>query len=63
METIKAYSDIVIKYIMGREETKDILLAFINAVLLDAEFDEITEIEIIRSILKNLKMIKIPYSI
>jgi predicted transposase/invertase (TIGR01784 family) len=46
METIHAYSDIVVKYLLGREETKEELKAFINAVLTDSGFDEITTIEI-----------------
>ncbi|MBN2436443.1 MAG: PD-(D/E)XK nuclease family transposase [Spirochaetes bacterium] len=39
MNEIKAYNDIVAKYILGREETKDILLSFVNAVFEDSDYE------------------------
>jgi predicted transposase/invertase (TIGR01784 family) len=47
MNEIKAYNDIVAKYILGREETKDILLSFVNAVFDDSDYEQIKEIEIL----------------
>lgn len=46
MEQIKAYSDIVFKFLMGREETKDLLISFINAVMEDSNLDLITSVEL-----------------
>ncbi len=46
MEQIKAYSDIVVKYLFGREETKDILLSFINAVMEDSGLELIKSVEL-----------------
>ena len=52
-EYINPFKDIVFKYIFGRAETKDLLLSFINAVLIDSRMDEIKEIEILNPF--NLK--------
>lgn len=41
-------SDIVFQYILGAEENKDLLLSFINAVLLDKGFPEVKDV-----VLKN----------
>ncbi len=46
MERINAYSDIVVKYLLGREESKDSLLSFINAVLSDSGFNTIASVSI-----------------
>ena len=43
---IKPTSDIFVKYLFGTEESKDQLIAFINAVLEDAGFNKIQDIEI-----------------
>ena len=43
---IKASSDIFIKYLFGTERNKDLLLSFINAVLNDAGFDTIIDLEL-----------------
>jgi predicted transposase/invertase (TIGR01784 family) len=43
---IKAYSDIFIKYLFGKEGNEDILLDFINDVLTDEGFPKITELTI-----------------
>jgi len=37
----------VAKYILGREETKDILISFVNAVFEDSDYEQIKEIEIL----------------
>jgi len=43
---IKAYHDIFVKYLFGSEGNEDLLLQFINAVLMDSGFDKITSVEI-----------------
>lgn len=40
--TIKATSDIFFKYLLGSEENKDLLLSFLNAVLVDSEFSSLS---------------------
>jgi len=44
---VKPTSDIYIKYLLGREENKSILLAFLNAVLQKSDFDTIVSVEIL----------------
>ena len=39
-------SDIVFKYLLGREETKDLLLSFINSVLEDSDLSTMKSVEI-----------------
>lgn len=46
MEQIHAYSDMVVKYLLGREDTKDLLLEFINAVLEDSGSEPIVSVEL-----------------
>jgi predicted transposase/invertase (TIGR01784 family) len=43
---VKPSSDIFIKYLLGSERNKDLLLSFINAVFEDSEFDKIADVEI-----------------
>jgi hypothetical protein len=43
---IAAYSDIFVKFLLGSEKNKKLLLSFINSVLTDSEFPNIIEIEI-----------------
>ena len=43
---IKAYSDIFIKYLFGSERNKNLLLSFLNSVLLNSGFPKVVEIEI-----------------
>ena len=43
---IKAYSDIFIKYLLGSENYKHLLLSFINAVFMDSDFHKIISVEI-----------------
>ncbi|HCL56666.1 MAG TPA: hypothetical protein DHW82_06615 [Spirochaetia bacterium] len=42
---INPLSDIVFKYLLGREETKDLLLSFINSVLEDSDLETMHSIE------------------
>jgi len=46
MEIIKATSDIFFKFLFGKEENKDLLLSFINAVHADSGFPLIKTVEI-----------------
>lgn len=46
MQQIRAYTDIVVKYLLGREETTDILLSFLNAVMEDSGLDLIESVEL-----------------
>ena len=43
---IKPTSDIFVKYLLGRQETNDLLLDFINTVLTDSEFPAVKEVKI-----------------
>jgi predicted transposase/invertase (TIGR01784 family) len=43
---VKPSSDIFIKYLLGSEKNKDLLISFINAVFEDSGFSKITEVEI-----------------
>jgi len=43
---IKPTADIFIKYLLGSQKNKDLLLSFINAVLEDSEFPKIVKVEI-----------------
>ena len=43
---VKAYSDIFIKYLFASEGNEDILLDFINDVLVDSDFPRITEVKV-----------------
>ncbi len=43
---IKPYSDIFIKYLLGSEKNKDLLISFINAVITDSNFNKIVDVEI-----------------
>jgi len=43
---INPLSDIFIKYLLGSEKNKDLLLSFINAVLEDAGLDKIVDVTI-----------------
>ena len=43
---INPLSDIVFKYLLGREETKDLLLSFINSVLEDSDLETMQSLEI-----------------
>ena len=43
---IKPYSDIFIKYLLGSEKNKDLLLSFINAVITDSKFTQIVDVEV-----------------
>ncbi len=52
-EYINPFRDIVFKYIFGRNETKNLLKSFINAVLADVDMETVTEIEILNPF--NLK--------
>ncbi len=44
---IRPYADVVVKYILGTEQNKDLLLSFINAVLADSHFPSIISIELL----------------
>lgn len=44
-EKIKAYYDIVVKYLLGRDDTKDTLLDFVNAVLEDSGLNPVVSLE------------------
>ena len=43
---IKPTADIFIKYLLGSQENRDLLLSFINSVLEDAKFQKIVRVEI-----------------
>ena len=43
---IKPTSDIFIKYLLGSQENRDLLLSFINSVLEDSQFQKIVRVEI-----------------
>ena len=43
---IRATNDIFFKYLLGREENTDLLLSFINAVLQDTIYPQITTVKI-----------------
>ena len=43
---ISPTSDIFIKYLLGSEENKDLLISFVNAVLTDSNFTTIVSAEI-----------------
>jgi predicted transposase/invertase (TIGR01784 family) len=43
---IKAYSDIFVKYLMGSEENKDLLISFINVVHKDFNFSTVVDVEL-----------------
>jgi hypothetical protein len=43
---VKPTSDIFIKYLLGSEENKDLLLSFINANLSEIGFDKIVKVVI-----------------
>lgn len=45
-EKIKAYYDIVVKYLLGREDTKDSLIDFVNAVLEDSGLYPVVSVEL-----------------
>ncbi|MBF0411958.1 MAG: PD-(D/E)XK nuclease family transposase [Desulfamplus sp.] len=45
MPYIKPTSDIFIKYLLGTEEHKDLLLSFINAVMTDSGFPLVKSVE------------------
>ena len=49
---IKPYSDIFIHYLLAQEENKDLLLDFINAVLIDSDFPKIKEFLILMQLMK-----------
>jgi predicted transposase/invertase (TIGR01784 family) len=44
---IRALSDIVFKYIFGTEESTELLRAFVNAVLIDADYPPIEELQVV----------------
>jgi predicted transposase/invertase (TIGR01784 family) len=44
---IRAVSDIVFKYIFGTEESTELLKAFVNAVLIDADYQPIEELQVV----------------
>lgn len=46
MEQIRAYTDMVIKYLLGTEDSKEELKDFINAVLEDSGFEPVEVLEI-----------------
>ena len=54
---IPAYSDVFVKYLLGSEQNKDLLLSFINSVLTDSGFAQIVNIEIKNPF--NLKEFKV----
>jgi len=43
---IRPYADIIVKYLLGSEQNKDLLLSFINAVLADSGFTKIVDVEL-----------------
>lgn len=43
---IKPYSDIFIHYLLAQEQNKDLLIDFINSVLIDADFNPIKDVTI-----------------
>ncbi len=42
--TVKAYSDIFVKYLLGSSGNEDILLSFINDVLVNSGFNKIKDV-------------------
>ncbi len=57
--TINAASDIFVKYLLGSEKNKSLLISFINAVLEDSDFKKIVSVEIKNPFtIKNFKIDK-----
>ena len=50
MTVVNPYSDIFVRYLLGSEENNDLLLSFINAVLLDSDMPEIKEVSILNPV-------------
>jgi len=46
MSEIRAYSDFFVKYLLGSNENKDLLLSFINSVMIDSGFEPMMEVTI-----------------
>ena len=46
MVKVYPYSDIFVRYLLGNEKNKDLLLSFINAVNEDSNFPLITDLTI-----------------